>query len=161
MVLLKFLQGLGFIISVLSIMTFANAATDSRSITIQLVASDHIKLKGSATSNILTEVKLADIQQKKPISLGSFGIETSTQGNCHISFDSANNYRLQHTEQENSYLMAYQLNYNGQLINVLTEITASCNRGNGLLTLIPTDNMPNIVPKGTYQDKLRIVVTTP
>jgi hypothetical protein len=161
MTLLKLVWGFGLIVSVLFTATLANAATNSRSIAIQVIAKGHIKLKGSATTNVLMKVKLADIQQKKRINLGTFGIETSTQANCHIHFDSANNYRLQHTEQANTYLTAYQLSYNGQLISSSTKIISSCNAGNGLLTLIPTDGMPRIIPNGIYQDKLRVVVTTP
>ncbi len=160
MTLLKRLWGLGLFTSLL-LLTQANAANYSRSITIQVVAKEHIKLKGSATTHRLTKIKFADIQRNKPINLGTFGIEASTQANCSIGFSSANNYRLQHVEQTNRYWVAYKLNYNGQLINSPTKIIADCNVGNGVLLLIPSRSMDNVVPQGVYQDKLRIIVTMP
>jgi hypothetical protein len=146
---------------ILLLLTQANAANDSRSITLQVVAKAHIKLKGSAVSNVLTEIKLPAIQRKEPINLGTFGIEANTQANCSIHFSSANNYRLQHIEQSNRYLMAYKLNYNGQLINSPTKIIADCNTGDGSLILIPTHSVADAIPQGVYQDKLRVIVTTP
>jgi hypothetical protein len=160
MTLLKRLCGLGLLTSLL-LLTQANAADHSRSITLQVVVKEHIKLKGSMTTHGLIAIKLADIQHEKPINLGTFGIEASTQANCTIRFSSANNYRLQHTEQANRYLSSYKLNYNGQLINSPTKIIADCNTGNGSLILIPTRSMGNVIPQGVYQDKLRITVTTP
>jgi len=160
MTLLKRLWGLGFFTSLL-LLTQANAANHSLSITLQVVAKEQIKLKGSAITHALTEIKLADIQRKKPINLGTFGIEANTQANCSIHFSSANNYRLQHIAQSNNYLTAYKLNYNGQLINASTKITTNCNAGDGALILIPTHNTANAISSGVYQDKLRITITMP
>ncbi|HHL19732.1 MAG TPA: hypothetical protein ENJ33_08350, partial [Thiothrix sp.] len=87
MTLRKRLWGLGLFTSLL-VLTQANAASHSRSITIQVVAKEHIKLKGSATAKTLTAIKLIDIQRNKPINLGTFGIEASTQANCSIGFSS-------------------------------------------------------------------------
>ena len=160
MIFFKCLCGLGLFIGLL-VFTQAKAESHSRSITIQAVAKEHIKLKGSATASTLTRVTLTEVQHKKPIHLGTFGIESNTQANCNIQFSSANNYRLQHVQQENSYLAAYKLNYNGQLINSPTKIITNCNTGNGSLILIPTHSMFDAIPQGVYQDKLRIIVTSP
>lgn len=146
---------------VLLILVQAEAASHSRAISVQVIAKENITLKGSIITQALATVTLADLQQKKRINLGTFGIEASTRADCSIQFSSANNYRLQHVAQKNRYLMAYKLNYNGQLIDSSTKIKADCRAGNGTLTLIPSHSIAAAIPQGAYQDKLRIVVTTP
>lgn len=153
------------ILILLSGIMVTQAAEQERSISLQVIAKEHIQLNGSALENTLTEIKLADMQQKKRINLGTLGIETGTQANCYVHFSSANNYRLQQVGKKNNYLAAYQLKYKGKLVNKPTQLAMSCNEGNALLMLIPTQKitaaMLESMAKNVYQDKLRVVVTTP
>ncbi len=138
--------------------SIAFAATNSTDIQINVTKDAYVNLIGTAvgsTNSFLT----SDIDNKT-VSLGTLGLESNSQGNCDMTFSSANGYQLKHTVS-NAVLVNYEISYAGVTNSATTTntVTQSCNTAASSLDLV-SPALPAVVNAGTYSDTLTVTVVT-
>ncbi len=134
------------------------AATDSTDIQINVTKDAYVNLIGTAvgsTNSFLT----ADIDNAT-VSLGTLGLESNSQGQCDMTFSSANGYQLKHTTS-GATLVNYEISYAGvtNSATATNTVTQSCNTAATSLDLV-SPALPAIVDAGTYSDTVTVTVVT-
>jgi len=134
------------------------AATDSTDIQINVTKDAYVNLIGTAvgsTNSFLT----SDIDNAT-VSLGTLGLESNSQGNCELTFSSANGYQLKHNVS-NAVLVDYAISYAGVTNSsaAANTVTQSCNTAASSLDLV-SPALPAVVDAGTYSDTVTVTVVT-
>jgi len=136
------------------------AATDVKTINVQVTQGTFAELTGSAVDGNINTVSMSDIESNAVVSLGTLGVQ-SNGDNCHIKFSTLNNFALLHNTS-GSLLKRYQLAYLGHQISKNTDTTIaldSCLIGNSALTFAARDSLSSAIEDGWYQDRVTITLT--
>lgn len=138
----------------------AIAATDTKTINVQVTQSAYAELTGSAVDGHINTVNMNNIESNSPVSLGTLGVK-SNGSSCALKFSTLNNFSLIH-DTGRSLLKRYQLTYLGHNVASNSEPTIaldSCIITNQTLTFKTRGNMPDVVETGWYQDRVTITLT--
>jgi len=141
--------------------TIAFAATNSKTVQINVTEGPYVTLTGTAitapTSDFLT-TNLGTAQ-----TIGTLGFDSNVTGNCVVEFVSANAYDLLHAGTS-AKLVDYKITYDTTDIidNTNNTVTKDCLTATpSALSWISTTPPPATIAAGTYTDTVTITVTTP
>ncbi len=136
----------------------ALAATDSTDIQINVTKDAYVNLIGTAVGS--TNTFLTSDIDNATVSLGTLGLESNSQGNCDMTFSSANGYQLKHNVT-NAVLVDYAISYAGVTNSGAgaNTVTQSCNSAVTSLDLV-SPALPGTVDAGTYSDTVTVTVVT-
>jgi hypothetical protein len=157
---MKFSQTLIASAVLLATSSVALAATDTRSIQINVTQGEFVTLVGTALTSINTFT--SDQMDGNPIALGDLGLDSNLAGNCTIAFSSATGYKLNlGGAAAGATLVDYALNYDGAAVTA-TPATKTCQFAAAALSFNSTTPLPaaNTIAAGTYSDVVSIVVTS-
>ncbi len=134
------------------------AATDSTDISINVTKDAYVNLIGTAVGSTNSFVT-SDIDAKT-VSLGTLGLESNSQGQCDMTFSSANGYQLKHNTS-GATLVNYEISYAGVTNSAAgaNTVTQSCNTAATSLDLV-SPALPAVVDAGTYSDTVTVTVVT-
>lgn len=146
--------------------SLAFAATDTKTIDIEVTQGDFVELTGSAMDGNVKTVTLASIQAGTASTIGTLGVNSNlaATANCDISFSTINNFRLRH-ETSGDTLRNYFLTYNGA--NISSNGDADANQTLGCqevatnLNFTPSGTLLANAPSGVYKDTVTVTITTP
>jgi len=140
----------------------AIAATDTKTIDLEVVQGTYAELTGSAVDGNINNININDITASNTTSLGTLGVD-SNGSNCAIEFSTLNNYRFNH-ETSGATLKTYFLTYLGT--NVFSNADtngrmalASCAEAASALTITPSGDTLATIQAGTYKDTVTITLT--
>lgn len=140
----------------------AIAATDSKSINIEIEKGEYVQLVGSAVDGNTKVITLQDVINGTSKSLGTLGVDTNIVTNCNISFETTNTFALKHSSSED-ILKKFTLTYLTNTIdeNNLSINGVSCLQSRSNLTFNPTGaKLVERVRSGTYNDTITVTVTS-
>jgi len=146
--------------TLITISTATFAATDTKTIQVQVTQGTFAELTGSAVDGNINTVSMNDIESNAVVSLGTLGVK-SNGDSCNIKFSTLNNFALLHNAS-GSLLKRYQLAYLGHQIADNTAATIaldSCLTSNSILTFVARDGFSSAVEDGWYQDRVTITLT--
>jgi len=140
----------------------AMAATDTKTIDIEVIQGTYAELVGSAVDGNINNIDMGKITGNSATSLGTLGVKSNGK-NCAISFSTLNNYRLKH-ETSGTTLKTYFLSYLGTNIysNVDENSTRkldSCVMPASALNFETSGEAPDVIEAGTYKDTVTITLT--
>ena len=140
----------------------AFAATDTKTIDIEVIQGTYAELTGSAVDGNVNNINMDDITASNSSSLGTLGVN-SNGSNCSIEFSTLNNYRFNH-ESSGATLKTYFLSYLGT--NVYSNVDAnsnmaldSCATNASALTITPSGDTLATIEAGTYKETVTITLT--
>jgi len=156
---MKFSKSLIASAVLLATSSVALAATDTKSVQINVTQSEFVNIIGTA----LTNVNTFDSSQMNgsPISLGDLGLDSNLAGGCDISFASTNGYLL--NNGSGATLVSYELTFAGLPIPpVPVPLAIPCQFTPDALTFASTSALPaaNTIAAGTYSDVVTITVVS-
>lgn len=138
----------------------ALAATDTKTINVQVTQGTFAELTGSAVDGHVNTVSMNSIESNAAVSLGTLGVR-SNGDNCELKFSTLNNFSMIH-DTTGSLLKRYQLSYLGRSVSSNDAPTIrldACTINNQLLTFAARGNMPEVIETGWYQDRVTITLT--
>ena len=141
----------------------AFAATDTKTIDIEVVQGTYAELTGSAVDGNINVISIDDIKASNASSLGTLGVD-SNGSNCSIEFSTLNNYRFKH-ETTGETLKTFFLSYLGT--NVYSNVDAnsnmalaSCTTSASALNITSSgETLLDTITAGTYRDTVTITLT--
>ena len=146
--------------SLLLLSTAAFAASDVKTINVQVTQGTFAELTGSAVDGNINTVSMNNIESNAVVSLGTLGVK-SNGDSCYIKFSTMNDFALLHNAS-GSLLKRYQLGFLGHQVSTNTDKTItldSCLIANSALTFAARDGLPAIIEDGWYQDRVTITLT--
>ena len=155
---MKFSKSLIASAVLLATSSVALAATDTKSIQINVTQSEFVNIIGTALTNVNTFT--SDQMDGNPISLGDLGLDSNLAAtNCSIQFTSLNGYTLQNASA--ATLVSYALTFDGAVV-AAAPVAKTCQFTPAALTFASTSALPaaNTIAAGTYSDVVSIVVTS-
>ena len=147
------------------------AATDTKTIDIEVTQGDFVLLTGSAVDGNAKSITMDSVKAANPTDLGTLGLNSNiTAGgvaaDCTISFSTLNNYNLEH-ETSGTSLRRFYLTYQGVNISSNTDtdkdVIVPCNQAASELKFTPNGTIlaDDAIQAGAYKDTITIVVTSP
>lgn len=142
------------------------AATDSKTIDIEVTQGDFVELVGSAMDGNVKTVTLSSIQAGTASTIGTLGVNSNLAptANCDIAFSTINNFRLRH-ETSGDTIRNYFLTYNGANISSNADTDANqtlgCQEVASNLDFTPNGTLMENAPSGVYKDTVTVTITTP
>ena len=139
----------------------AMAATDTKTINLQVVQGTYAELTGSAVDGGIGNINMNSITNNKTISLGTLGVK-SNGSDCSIAFSTVNNFALKH-DFSGALLKRYKLNYLGNTLSSNSETKIkldSCVMSATALDFISVGATPSEIEDGLYKDIVTIILTT-
>ena len=154
---MKFSKSLIASAVLLATSSVAFAATDTKSVQINVTQSEFVNIIGTALTNVNTFT--SDQMDGSAIALGDLGLDSNLAGNCDVAFSSANGYKLNNAG--GATLVDYALTFDGAVVTAAA-VTKTCQFTPAALTFASTTALPaaNTIAAGTYSDVVSIVVTS-
>lgn len=150
---------------VIVLMKPAFAATESTQVQIKVEHQNYVRLIGDAVGSSrmfsVEDVKPVGNNRRGPkIALGALGLESNQSGNCTVTFNTDNTFKLLHTVS-NKRLTRYRLHYlNKRITKNKNTRTLPCNSTVQPLYVQSVGKFRNNIEAGVYSDTVHIVVTT-
>lgn len=150
----------------------AIAATDTKTIELEVTKGQFVQLIGSAVDGNTKTITLNSVQAGNSTDIGTLGVNSNIAAaenetaQCTIAFSTLNNYSLNH-ERSGTSLRKYQLTYQSKNISSNTdqqkEVAVNCNQVPSELKFTPTGTalLDEEIQAGAYKDTVTVVVTTP
>lgn len=140
----------------------AIAATDTKTIDIEVVQGTYAELTGSAVDGNVNNINMNSITANTTTPLGTLGV-SSNGSNCSLAFSTLNNYSLKH-EISGTELKKFRLKYLGNTIASNGDADAnivldSCVMADSALNFVTYGETPAVVEAGTYKDTVTITMT--
>lgn len=148
------------------------AATDTKTIDIEVTQGEFVQLTGSAVDGNVKVVTMDNVKAGNPTDLGTLGVDSNiaaaanATAECTVSFSTLNNYSLDH-ETSGTSLRRFFLTYLGKNVSSNTDtdkdIVADCNQVATELKFTPSGTVlaDGAIEAGIYKDTVTIVVTSP
>ena len=152
--------------------TAVMAATDTKSIDIEVTKDTFVELIGSAVDGNTKNITIDSIKAGNPTNLGTVGISSNiaaganNAADCTISFSALNNYSLNH-ETSGVSLSKFFLTFKNKTISdnadANKDITVNCNLVPTVLTFTPSGAVlaDGDIVAGIYKDTVTLTVTSP
>ena len=140
----------------------AFAATDIKTIDIEVIQGTYAELTGSAVDGNISNINMNSITANTATSLGTLGVN-SNGSNCSLAFTTLNNYTLKH-ESSGAQLKKYRIKYLGSNIGSNGDADAnvvldSCVMPASALSFLSYGATPETIEAGTYKDSVTITLT--
>ena len=140
----------------------ATAATDTKTIDIEVTKALYAELTGSAVDGTINTITMDAISANTLTGLGSLGV-SSNGSSCSLAFSTLNDYALLH-EETSAELKKFNLDYLGTTITSNADangsvILDSCVTDATALTFTTVGTDPAFIQAGAYNDVVSITLT--
>lgn len=148
------------------------AATDTKTIELEVIEGEFVQLIGSAVDGNTKTITMDSVKAGNPTDIGTLGVNSNiaaavgATADCTVSFSTLNNYRLEH-ETSGASLRRFKLTYQSKDISLNDdpdrEVTVNCNHVASELKFSPIGTvLPDAeIEAGAYKDTVTVVVTSP
>lgn len=152
--------------------TVALAATDTKSIELEVIKDTFVQLTGSAVDGNTKNINIDSIKAGNPTNLGTVGISSNiaagagNTADCTISFSTLNNYSLNHETSGTSlskFLLTFQNKTVSDNADANKDMSINCNLAPAELKFAPAGAVlaDGAIEAGVYKDTITLTITSP